>query len=74
MPFCTAFYQKQALIVHAVHTPYRERSHFDGQDVLESGLGRRPDRRRLAQPRTGALALRRQASPRGLAVGRYCCW
>jgi uncharacterized protein (DUF1501 family) len=29
----------QALFVHAVATPYRERSHFDGQDVLESGLG-----------------------------------
>jgi uncharacterized protein (DUF1501 family) len=28
-----------ATIVHAVATPYRERSHFDGQDVLESGLG-----------------------------------
>jgi uncharacterized protein (DUF1501 family) len=27
----------QALAVHAVATPYRERSHFDGQDVLESG-------------------------------------
>ncbi|MBV9968738.1 MAG: DUF1501 domain-containing protein [Xanthobacteraceae bacterium] len=27
-----------ASIVHAVATPYRERSHFDGQDVLESGL------------------------------------
>src|SRR5262245_58174436 len=30
----------QAAIVHAVATPYRERSHFDGQDVLESGLGK----------------------------------
>src|SRR5262249_426971 len=29
-----------ATIVHATATPYRERSHFDGQDVLESGLGR----------------------------------
>jgi uncharacterized protein (DUF1501 family) len=28
----------QASIVHAVASPYRERSHFDGQDVLESGL------------------------------------
>jgi uncharacterized protein (DUF1501 family) len=28
----------QAIIVHAAATPYRERSHFDGQDVLESGL------------------------------------
>ena len=24
--------------MHAAATPYRERSHFDGQDVLESGL------------------------------------
>jgi uncharacterized protein (DUF1501 family) len=30
----------QATIVHATATPYRERSHFDGQDVLESGLPR----------------------------------
>src|SRR5947208_90663 len=29
-----------ATIVHAVASPYRERSHFDGQDVLESGLTR----------------------------------
>ena len=29
---------KQAAIVHAVSTPYRDRSHFDGQDVLESGF------------------------------------
>ena len=28
----------QAAFVHAVATPYRERSHFDGQDVLQSGL------------------------------------
>ncbi len=28
----------QAIVVHAAATPYRERSHFDGQDVLESGL------------------------------------
>ena len=31
---------EQATIVHAAATPYRERSHFDGQDVLESGLGK----------------------------------
>lgn len=31
-------YEKdQALIVHAIASPYRERSHFDGQDVLENG-------------------------------------
>jgi uncharacterized protein (DUF1501 family) len=32
------FAKQQASIVHAVATPYRERSHFDGQEVLESGL------------------------------------
>jgi uncharacterized protein (DUF1501 family) len=32
------FAAKAAIIVHACATPYRERSHFDGQDVLESGL------------------------------------
>lgn len=30
----------QATIVHAAATPYRERSHFDGQDVLESGAAK----------------------------------
>ena len=29
-----------ATIVHAAATPYRERSHFDGQDVLESGISK----------------------------------
>jgi uncharacterized protein (DUF1501 family) len=29
--------QGRALIVHAIASPYRERSHFDGQDVLENG-------------------------------------
>lgn len=29
--------QGQALFVHAVASPYRDRSHFDGQNVLESG-------------------------------------
>jgi uncharacterized protein (DUF1501 family) len=29
-----------ATIVHATATSYRERSHFDGQDILESGLGK----------------------------------
>jgi uncharacterized protein (DUF1501 family) len=39
MPNLHRLYQaRQALFVHASATPYRERSHFDGQDVLESGL------------------------------------
>jgi uncharacterized protein (DUF1501 family) len=38
MPNLHRLYQaRQATIVHAVASPYRDRSHFDGQDVLESG-------------------------------------
>jgi uncharacterized protein (DUF1501 family) len=41
MPNLHRLYMKQqACIVHATATPYRERSHFDGQDVLESGMAR----------------------------------
>ena len=64
------FTTREALIVHAVHTPYRARSHFDGQDVLESGMagvGRIDDgwlNRALANlPDAGRV------NPRGLAVG-----
>jgi uncharacterized protein (DUF1501 family) len=31
------FEQRQALFAHAVASPYRDRSHFDGQNVLETG-------------------------------------
>lgn len=31
------FRNGDALLIHAVASPYRERSHFDGQDVLENG-------------------------------------
>ncbi|WP_306225046.1 DUF1501 domain-containing protein [Bosea beijingensis] len=38
MPNLARLYkQGQASVVHAAATGYRERSHFDGQDVLESG-------------------------------------
>jgi uncharacterized protein (DUF1501 family) len=41
MPNLNRLYRAgQATIVHATATPYRERSHFDGQDVLESGYDR----------------------------------
>ena len=29
--------QRQALFAHAIASPYRDRSHFDGQNVLETG-------------------------------------
>ena len=65
--FARLYDAKQALIVHASATNYRERSHFDGQDVLESGmLGARTGRERLAQSRrrraAGGRARRRPAA------------
>src|SRR3979409_1463344 len=36
--FARMYREKHAAVVHAVATPYRDRSHFDGQDVLESGF------------------------------------
>ena len=61
--FARLYDAKQALIVHAAATNYRERSHFDGQDVLESG--------RLAPGQTESGWLNRAvaALPKGDAVG-----
>src|SRR5512138_2769597 len=33
------FQSKELIVFHAVASPYRERSHFDGQDLLENGTG-----------------------------------
>jgi uncharacterized protein (DUF1501 family) len=33
-----SFAAGELTVLHAVATPYRDRSHFDGQDVLESGV------------------------------------
>lgn len=64
---------KQALFVQAVASPYRDRSHFDGQNVLESGgagayrvkdgwmnrlLGQLPGGKAVALAPTVPLALR----------------
>lgn len=41
LAFMSESYRARELIVlHAVASPYRERSHFDGQDVLENGYAR----------------------------------
>ena len=54
------FEANEAIIVHAAATPYRERSHFDGQDVLESGLPKPgAERQRLAQSRARRARARR---------------
>lgn len=56
--------RREALVVHAVATPYRERSHFDGQDLLESGMTT-PGR-----TASGWLARTLEALPKGPAAER----
>ena len=36
-PLHDLYARRELLVVHAVATPYRDRSHFDGQDLLENG-------------------------------------
>lgn len=71
MPALYDYYLKrQALILHAVATPYRGRSHFDGQDVLESGLGGvgRFDDGWLNRALYGLPAAGHAEKPKGLAL------
>jgi uncharacterized protein (DUF1501 family) len=64
MPVLKRLYdQKQAAIIHAVASPYRDRSHFDGQDVLESGYPA------AGFPRSGWLNRALAALPKGDRVG-----
>ncbi|MEQ1696941.1 MAG: DUF1501 domain-containing protein [Hyphomicrobiaceae bacterium] len=72
MPFLHSLYLKrEALILHAVATPYRGRSHFDGQDVLESGLGgvARSDTGWLNRALAGLPHAGASEPPKGFAMG-----
>jgi len=67
--FANMYAKKQALVIHAVATGYRERSHFDGQDVLESGYSS-PGRAESGWLNRALETLPRGAIARtGLAVG-----
>ena len=58
----------EALFVHAVASPYRDRSHFDGQNVLETGGSAAYQVKdgwmnRLRRPAAAAVEARRSRSP-----------
>ncbi len=59
--------QRQLIGFHAISTPYQDRSHFDAQNVLESGLARPEGSADGWLNR--ALALRPDSARRGLSVG-----
>ena len=72
MPYLHALYLKrEAVIIHAAATPYRGRSHFDGQDVLESGLGgvARSDTGWLNRALAGLSHAGTSEPQKGLAMG-----
>ena len=74
--------KRQAAVVHAVATGYRDRSHFDGQDVLESGYpvrgGRRAagltERWALCHPARAFHAARRRRDRAPVIRGRRPLW
>jgi uncharacterized protein (DUF1501 family) len=74
--FARLYHANQASIVHASATAYRDRSHFDGQDVLESGyeMPGKVDsgwlnRLLIGLPRGDKVAPGTAEKARGLAVG-----
>ncbi|MEP0941462.1 MAG: DUF1501 domain-containing protein [Rhizobiaceae bacterium] len=71
MPNLAQLYrQKDAAIVHAAATSYRSRSHFDGQDILESGLPRAGgDSGWLNRATLNLASSSRVKPPQGVAIG-----
>jgi uncharacterized protein (DUF1501 family) len=62
--------QRELLILHAVASPYRERSHFDGQNLLENGTLRpQGSTDGWLNRALGATAQPRDGRRLGLAVG-----
>ena len=66
--FARQYKAGQALVVHAAASPYRDRSHFDGQDVLESGQVM-PGRTETGWLNRMLMALPAAQTTRGLGIG-----
>lgn len=63
--FARLYAHRQALAVHAAATSYRQRSHFDGQDVLESGMPK------PGSTESGWMNRLLQTLPAGERIGRH---
>lgn len=68
-PIADWYGRGELLPVHAVATPYRERSHFDAQDLLENGT-LRPHGETSGWLNRTLASFAPQARPGGLAVGQ----
>jgi uncharacterized protein (DUF1501 family) len=62
------YLERELLVLHAVATPYRERSHFDGQDVLESG-GLRPQASASGWLNRALATMAAPSKEQGIALG-----
>jgi uncharacterized protein (DUF1501 family) len=74
--FSRMYREKKAAVIHAVATSYRDRSHFDGQDVLESGFagpGRVQSAGSIARWRACRRASGWRARLRSARPRRWCC-
>src|SRR5262249_23612125 len=67
-PILPHYKKGELAIVHATATPYRDRSHFDGQDVLENGMSR-PHTADDGWVNRALGAMGRSSQRLGLAVG-----
>jgi uncharacterized protein (DUF1501 family) len=63
---------RELIVFHAIASPYRERSHFDGQDVLENGYVRAHAARSgwLNRGLTAIPAARTSGAELGVALGQ----
>ena len=65
----TMFAANEALVLHAIAGPWRSRSHFEAQDLLEAGAGHRMASGWLNRALAAMPAEATGASRRGLALG-----
>ncbi len=63
------YLKKELLVVPALATPYRERSHFDGQNILESGASE-PYRYNTGWLNRGLSTIISSSDISGLAIGQ----
>lgn len=66
--FYQLYQQQQLAVFHAVASPYRERSHFDAQNLLENGTDK-PHLRESGWLNAALLSLQAPKKTRAIAIG-----
>lgn len=66
----TLYTRQEALFVQAVASPYRERSHFDGQDLLENGTTRPHGRDGWLNRALGSMSSKQPSDALAVAIAQ----